>query len=38
MDEDEYEYYTDDEEEVEDMGPPTIGRPHVPYPRDNNEE
>ena len=37
-DEDEYEYYTDDEEEEVDMGPPTIGRPHVPYPIDNDEE
>ena len=36
--EDEYEYYTDDEEEEVDMGPPTIGRPHVPYPIDNDEE
>ena len=38
VDEDEYEYYTDDEEKVENIGPPTIGRPHVPYPIDNNEE
>ena len=38
VDKDEYKYYTDDDEEVEDMGPPTIGWPHVPYPIDNNEE
>jgi len=35
--EDEYEYYTDDEEET-DMGEPTMGRPHVPYPIDDGEE
>ena len=35
--EEEYEYYTDEEEE-EDMGPPTLGRPHVPYPIGGEEE
>lgn len=36
--EEEYEYYTDEEEEEVDMGPPAVGRAHVPYPIDAGEE